>query len=215
MATPVSPTPSEDRTQYWRRVLRPLFWWLLLVLVLFGIHTHQRLMEKTRLNFTATLAGHMPFPEDVATFDGQPAFSGQNISLGNHQFTVTHPKGETFSTNLFVWYGTHNFGTIDLKRTMGTLTVTANPPADFLTIRGPEWSVTLTNSAGLTRTVPTDAYDIEVRYPHWQKNYTTGVFANQTAFCTIAPHFGGLQLGCNQTDATFQMQGSDGQLVGC
>jgi hypothetical protein len=105
MATPVSPTPSEDRTQYWRRVLRPLFWWLLLVLVLFGIHTHQRLMEKTRLNFNATLAGHMPFPEDVATFDGQPAFSGQNISLGNHQFTVTHPKGETFSTNLFVWYG--------------------------------------------------------------------------------------------------------------
>ena len=91
MATPVSPTPSEDRTQYWRRVLRPLFWWLLLVL--FGIHTHQRLMEKTRLNFTATLAGHMPFPEDVATFDGQPAFNGQNIPLGNHQFTVTQPKG--------------------------------------------------------------------------------------------------------------------------
>ena len=215
MATPVSPTPSEDRTQYWRRVLRPLFWWLLLVLVLFGIHTHQRLMEKTRLNFTAPLAGHMPFPEDVATFDGQPAFSGQNIPLGNHQFTVTQPKGETFSTNLFVWYGAHNFGTIDLKRTMGILTVTANPPADYLVIRGPEWSVTLTNSAGLTRTVPTDVYGIEVRYPHWQKNYTAGVYANQTAFCTIAPHFGGLQLGCNQTDATFQMQGLDGQLVGC
>lgn len=213
MATPVSPTPSEDRTQYWRRVLRPLFWWLLLVLVLFGIHTHQRLMEKTRLNFTATLAGHMPFPEDVATFDGQPAFSGQNIPLGNHQFTVTQPKGETFSTNLFVWYGAHNFGTIDLKRTMGILTVTANPPADYLVIRGPEWSVTLTNSAGLTRTVPTDVYGIEVRYPHWQKNYTAGVYANQTAFCTIAPHFGGLQLGCNQADATFQMQDADGQWV--
>ena len=96
---------------------------------------------------------------------------------------------------------------------MGILTVTANPPADYLVIRGPEWSVTLTNSAGLTRTVPTDVYGIEVRYPHWQKNYTAGVYANQTAFCTIAPHFGGLQLGCNQADATFQMQDADGQWV--
>jgi hypothetical protein len=102
MATPVSPTLSESRMQYWRRVLRPLFWWLLLVLVLYGIRTHQRLMEKTRLNFTATLAGQTPFPEAVTTFDGKPIFSGQNIPLGNHQFTVMHPKGETFSTNFFV-----------------------------------------------------------------------------------------------------------------
>ena len=110
-----------------KHVLRPLFWWLILVLVLYGIRTHQRLMEITRLNFNVTLQGQAIFSN--TTFDGKPAFSGQKIPLGNHTFTVTHPKGETFSTDMFIWYGEHDLGTIDLKRTMGTLSVTANPPA--------------------------------------------------------------------------------------
>jgi PEGA domain len=182
------------------------------VLVLFGIRTHQRWMEQTRLEFTVTLQGQ-PNYDATITFDGKPATSGQKISLGSHIFTVTHPKGESFSTNLFVWYGEHDFGRIDLKRTMGTLTVTADPPADRLIIRGPEWSLTLTTSAGLTKLVPTDAYEIEAEYPHWQKKYEAAVFANQTAPCTIAPHFGGLKLGCNQSDATYQLLTLGGQLV--
>ena len=71
----------------------------------------------------------------------------------------------------------------------------------------------LTNSTGVTQSVPTGTYAVEVRYPHWQKNYSVIVAPNQTASCPIAPHFGGLQLGCNQTDATFQMQDADGQWV--
>ena len=212
MATQNTLTPPESRAHYWRRVLRPLFWWLLLVLVLYGIRTHQRLMEKTRLNFTVTLGGGQMSMLDQAstTFDGKPLSSGEKIPLGNHQFVVTHPKGVTYTANLFIWYGAHNLGTIDLKRTMGTLSVIADPPADWLLIRGPEWSVVLTNSAGLTQSVPTDVYTVEVRYPHWQKNYSASVFANQTASCPIVPHFGGLKLDCNQTDATFQVLGPDG-----
>jgi hypothetical protein len=213
MSTPTPSAPLESRPRYWRRVLRPLSWWLLLMLVLYGIRTHQRWMEKTRLNFTATLAGQTPFPEATATFDGKPIFSGQQIPLGHHQFAVTHPKGESYSTNLFIWYGAHNFGTIGLKRTMGILAVTTDPPADSLVIRGPEWSVALTNSSGLTKSVPTDVYEIEAEYPRWQKKNEANVFANQTTPCNIAPHFGGLQLGGNQSDATFQLQAADGQLV--
>ena len=194
-----------------KHVLRPLFWWLILVLALYGIRTHQRLMEKTRLNFNVTLQGQAT--EASATFDGKPAYNGQKIPLGNHTFAITHPKGESFSTNLSIWYGEHNLGTIDLKRTMGTLSVSADPPADLLVIRGPEWSVTLTNSSGLTQIVPTDVYNIEAEYPHWTKTYSANVFANQTANYAIAPHFGGLKLGCNQSDATFQLQTADGQQV--
>ena len=151
-----------------------------------------------------------PHYEAVTTFDGKPIVSGQNISLGNHTFTVTLPKGETYSSQMFVWYGDHNLGTIDLKRTMGTLAVSADPPAPFIYIRGPEWSVTLTNSSGVTQSVPTDEYTVEADYPHWQKSDTTTVIANQTTTYPIAPHFGGLQLGCNQTDATYQLQTADG-----
>ena len=190
-----------------------MFWWGLIVLVLLGIHTHQLWMEKTRITFNATLAGQTPALAATATFDGQLIFSGQKIPLGRHWFEVTHPKGETFSTNLFIWYGAHNFGTIDLKRTMGTLLVTADPPADFLVIHGPEWSKTLTDSSGLDQLVPTDIYEIEARYPHWQKKYTVSVYAHQTSPCSFAPHFGGLKLGCNQSDAMYDLQAADGQWV--
>jgi len=186
------------------RILRPLFWWLILVLVLYGIRTHQRLMEKTRLDFTVTMQGQ-PHYEASTTFDGKPIISGQKISLGNHTFTVTLTKGETFSTNMFVWYGEHNLGTIDLKRTMGTLSVTADPPAPFIFIRGPEWSVTLTNSSGLTQSVPTDQYTVESRYTHWDRTDNVTVFAGSTASRPIAPRFGAVQLSCNQSDATFQL----------
>jgi tetratricopeptide (TPR) repeat protein len=193
-----------------KHVLRPLFWWLILVLVLYGIRTHQRLMETTRLEFTVTMQGQ-PHYEATATFDGTLIISGQKISLGNHTFTVTLPKGEPFSTNLFVWYGDHNLGTIDLKRTMGTLSVTADPPAPFVFIRGPEWSATLTNSSGLTQSVPTDQYTVESRYAHWGHADNVTVFAGTTAAWRIAPQLGAVQLSCNQPDASFQLLTLDGQ----
>ena len=213
MATPNSSAPRETRAGYWRRVLRPLFWWLLLVLVLFGIRTHQRLMEKTQLNFTATLAGQMPFPADLATFDGQPIFSGQNITLGNHQFTVTQPKGESFATNFFVWYGAQNFGNIDLKRTMGTLVVNANPPAPVLSIHGPEFDVELTNSPGMTSSVPTDRYVIMSRYAHWSRSDEASVSSGMTTTWPISPRLGAAQITCNEADATGQFLQADGQVI--
>jgi tetratricopeptide (TPR) repeat protein len=192
-----------------KHVLRPLFWWLLLVLVLYGIRTHQRLMEKTRLEFTVTMQGQ-PHYEANTTFDGKPIVSGQKIPLGNHTFAVTLAKGEPFSTNMFVWYGDHNLGAIDLKRTMGTLSITADPPAPFIFIHGPEWSVTLTNSSGLTQSVPTDQYTIESRYAHWGRADAVTVFSGTTAALRIAPRLGAVQLSCNQSDATFQLLTLDG-----
>lgn len=186
-----------------RHVLHPLFWWFILVLVLYGIRTNQRLLEKTRLNFSVTMQGQAV--NATATFDGQPAVSGQKISLGNHTFAVAYPKGETFSTNMSVWYGEHNLGTIDLKRATGTLAVTADPPAPLILIAGPEWSVTLTNSSGLTTNVPTDQYTVESRYAHWGRSDEVTVFAGTTANWRIAPQLGAVRLSCNHSDATFQL----------
>ncbi len=210
MATQLPAESFESRPRFWRRALRPLLWWALLVLVLYGIRTHQRLMEKTRLNFAVTMQGQ-PLYGAAAMLDGKMAIDGQRLSLGSHTFSLTHSKGESFSTNLHIWYGGQNLGSIDLKRAMGTLSVTADPPTDWLMIRGSEWSVTLTNSSGLTKTVPTDQYEIEAGYPHWRKSSVATVFANQTTPCNIAPHFGRLQLNCNQTDATFQLETADGR----
>jgi hypothetical protein len=183
------------------------------VLVLFGIHTHQLWMEKTRLNFTVTLNGQSPFPEAVATFDDKPIFSGDKISLGHHQFVITHPQGESFSTNLMIWYGGQNLGTIDLKRTMSVLSVSVNPPAPVLYIHGPEFDVTLTNSSGMTSSVPTDQYVIASRYAHWARSDDVMVSRGMPTTWTITPRLGAAQITCNETDAVGQFMQADGQPI--
>lgn len=194
------PEKSDRRTL---RTFRPLLWWFLLVLVLYGIRTHQRLMEKTRINFEVSLQGRAV--DATASLDGLPAINGQNISLGSHKFTITHPKGETYATNFFNWYGLHDLGTIDLKRAMGTLVVTVDPPAPWLSVRGPECSVTLTNSSGLTQSVPTDQYVVESRYAHWGSADDVTVAVGMATAWRVAPRLGAVQLSCNQTDASFQL----------
>lgn len=215
MATQNTTTPPESRAHYWRRVLRPLFWWLLLVLVLYGIRTHQRWMEKTRLNFTVTLGGgQLPFLDQATTtFDGKPISSGDKIPLGNHQFVVTYPKGETYTANLSIWYGPHDLGTIDMKRTLSVLAVSANPPAPLIYIRGPEFDVTLTNSSGMTSSMPTDRYVIMSRYAHWSRSDDVTVSRNMPTTWTITPRLGAAQITCNETDAVGQLTQADGQLV--
>ncbi len=200
---------SENRSQQQWRIVRPLVWWLFLVLVMFGIRTHQRLMEKTRLNFSVSLQGQAIGA--TATLDGKPIFSGQNISLGSHQLVISGPKADAYSTNLFIWYGEHNLGDIALKRTLGNLTVTVTPSAQRLIIRGPEWSVTLRNSSGTNVSVPTDNYDVEADFQHSQERSEVVVAAFFSSPLHIAPRFGSVQLGCNQPDASYQFQDSGGQ----
>jgi len=216
---------SESRTRYFLRVLRPLFWWFLLVLILFGIRTHQRLMEKTRLYFNLTMqgkeerylqslldAGETPFGA-TATFDGKTILAGQKIPLGHHTFTITHPKTEPFSTNLFIWYGAHDFGTIDLKRAKGTLVVIVDPPAPLLSVEGPEYSMTSTNSPGLNASIPTDQYTVTARYRHSEWRQSVAVFANTINPLKVAPRFGSLQLTCDQSGATYQLLRLNDELV--
>ena len=203
---------GQPQTGAWKRILFPLILWILFTLVLYGIKTHERWMEKTRLNFTLTLQGQPLFGATI-TLDGKPATSGQRIALGSHTFVVTHPKAEPYSTNFSIHYGGLDLGSVDLKRSVGTLSLAADPPADGLRIRGPEWSVSLTNSCGVTDSVPTDAYEISVVYPHWRKSYEITIYAGETAPLTVAPHFGGLELTCNQSDAAFELQAVDGQTV--
>jgi hypothetical protein len=208
VGTAVSPA-NEKRFQHWLRVLRPLSWWVLLVLVLYGIRLHQLWSEQTRLVFSVSLQGQPLLNEASATLDGERATSGQHIAIGSHTFQVTHPKGETFSINWFNWYGEHKLGNIDLKRTKGTLAIAVDPPAPLLSIRGPEWSLTLSNCYGMTSSVPTDLYTVESKYAHWERADEVSVVFGGTATWRIAPRLGAVQLSCNQSNATFQLLALD------
>ncbi len=162
-------------------------------------------MSQTRLAFTVSLEGQECYPEPAATLDGKFASSGQLISLGRHQLVVRHPKGEAFATNLSTWYGGHDLGKIDLKRSKGTLAVSADPPAPLLLIQGPEFSLRLTNSVGISISVPTDDYVVEAQYRHWEKGQQARVSPSVTNTLAIAPKFGALEFVCNQSEATFRL----------
>src|SRR2546430_1194612 len=94
---------GEKRFRQPLRVLRPLAWWLILVLVLYAYRTHQRLLEQTVLRFSPVLQGRSVDYEASASIDGRRISSGERIPLGWHAFSISHPKAEMYSTNLFIW----------------------------------------------------------------------------------------------------------------
>ena len=67
----------------WLRGVRPLLWWLLLVLVLYVIHLIGQLLDETRLYYSISLNGQPPqYPVSI-TLDGFPVHSGDNFSPGS------------------------------------------------------------------------------------------------------------------------------------
>ncbi len=191
------------------RVLRPLYWWLLLVLVLFGIRSHERLMEKTRLSFKVTLEGRPVEFEAVARLDGYPISNGRGISLGPHVFKLGHAKAEAFSTNLFTFYGGHDLGTIDLKRATGTLQVSLNRPAKNLTVRGPEWKLDLKDTSGGTWVVPTDRYEVEAQFAYSSERDSVVVSANAASTVRIAPGVGTVHVISSHSSTSFRLSGKN------
>ena len=115
----------------------------------------------------------------------------------------------SFSTNLFIWYGEHDLGEIALTRGTGVLSLDVRPPAMLLTIRGPEFSTTLSNSTGLTSPVPTDAYSVEAHYGHWREDKQVTVAAGATSTVQFSPSLGDIELSCNQADARFRLVTAD------
>lgn len=195
------------------RVLRPFLWWLLLVLVLAGIHWNSVMLERTRLYFSTSLNGQ-PVPYLITeTLDGRPTASGDRIFLGKHHFEITSPQTDPITMDLSIWYGRHDLGDIHLKRSTGTLSVSAVPAAQWITIQGSEFSTSLSNSSGANLTVPTDTYAVNVQYPHWNGSQTASVARDATAPVAFSPRFGALHITCNRDGATFQLRDSNGQNI--
>lgn len=203
----------ETRAGYWRRILRPLLWWLLLVLVLFAIHQHQLAMERTRIYFSVTLYETNALADAVAVLDERPVATGDNLSLGSHHLTITHPKVETFTTNFSGWYGRHDLGTIKLKRAMGTLNVNAEPAAKWITISGPEFSLTLSNSTGTNLVVPTDTYHVSAQYARWAETRDLTVTAGNGTPCGFNPQLGAVSVTCNALPAGYEMLAANGNFL--
>ena len=205
-------TTAKQRPRSWQRVLRPLLWWVVLVLVLYAHRSHERLLLNTRLSVVPWLGNRSVGNEAQLKLDGRFFSSGEQIPLGWHSLSVSHPRADQFVTNLFMWYGRRDLGRIDLKRAVSTLAVAAEPPAALLRIRGSEFSATYTNSAGMTSAVPTDRYTIEAEYAYWRGTEDAVVAAGRTTSRRFAPRMGGLRLTSNRPETGFKLEAELGHV---
>src|SRR5437870_5770154 len=98
-------SPGQQEKPRPKGALRPFLWSGLLILVLFSIRLHQRLMSETFIAFNVAFEGQSITSGFEARCDGQSIYSVQPIQLGTHRLTVTHPKGVSFATNFFAFYG--------------------------------------------------------------------------------------------------------------
>ena len=203
---------SRKRQRHWMRALRPLVWWAVFVLLLFAYHTHERLSEQTRINFRVDLEGKPVGYEASATLDGRRLTSGEQVSLGTHQFAVSHQKAESFSTNLFIWYGERDLGAISLKRTRGILALEAKPPVTRLSIVGAEFSMTFTNCTGVTSSIPTDVYRVDAHWANHDETKQVTVTSGTMSSLRLAPPLGAVTLESNPSGA--MVTGSEGSTLG-
>jgi tetratricopeptide (TPR) repeat protein len=208
---PHAMSKSIPSSLHWRRALRPFLWWGIMVLLMFAYRAHQNWSARTCVFLNPTLKGNQVWADATAALDGEEfglfPSQGQKVSIGWHSLRITHPKAKPYLTNLFIWYGVNDLGQIALERATGILLVSANPPAPRIEIRGPEFSMTLTNTPGITSSVPTDAYVIEALYKYWQRRDEVTVFADQGVTPSFAPRMGTLEITASHSDAVYQLLG--------
>lgn len=184
-----------------------------MVLLMLAYRTHQKWNAQTSILFDPELNGSRVWIEASATLDDQAYSSGRQVNIGWHTLTVTHPKTKSYRTNLFVWYGANDLGAIALERATGTLAISANPGARLLEIRGPEFSLRLTNTAGMTSSVPTDRYIVEATYPYWRDSGQVAVEPDGYAAKSFAPKLGTLHIAVSHADAYFEILGDKDRLI--
>ena len=150
--------------------------------------------------------------EASVTLDGRPFVGGARVGLGHHQFVVSHPKSGSISTNIFILYGPHDLWAISLKRVRGVLALKVEPPATKLSVVGPEFSVTLTNSAGVTLSVPTDVYRVDGHWANYEETKQVTVASGTIGSLRLAPPLGAVTFESDPSGASVIR--SDGRNLG-
>lgn len=197
----------------WKRLqrgLRPLTWWIIFVLLLYVLRTHDRLHSETSINFAVALEGQsLQRGQYEAYLDGNRIDTEAAVPLGQHRLLVKQAKAEPFETKVFLWYGENLQDEIDLVRMRGTLAVSLDLPAERILVSGPEMRFVLTNSTGFTASVPSDHYTIETRYPFSRDRAQVYVGQNYVISRKLAHRFGAVKIEGNQSDISYELLGTN------
>lgn len=204
---------KKPRWQAWLRVCVPLLLWCVLALILAGLQLRRHLLQRTRLHGSVSFnikGEEQPFE---VLLDSKPFRFGEQVSLGYHTLSVTAAKAVRLQTNFHSWYGKRDLGKITLNRALGTMVISAEPPAPKLIIKGAEFSTVLTNCAGFTSSVPTGDYVVEGLHKYWRYEDSVLIVADKTTVQKIAPRFGSLAIAGSHPGIQFKLWDDESRLI--
>lgn len=185
---------------------RPVFWWLVASIFLLLIDWHLRALDRTILQFAVSIEGQRVTPGRYrVTADGRTIQNGGKIPLGWCDIEIQGEGTEVFTTNMFVWYGPHHLGRIDLAFSRGTLELTFDPPASSFTLKGDHATIEREQSTGETMQLPTGEYTLQANFGDHTERETIHVRRDARIQHQVEVNLGGVTVESDPAGARFQM----------
>lgn len=145
----------------------------------------------------------------AATVGERPVKSGEAAGLGWREFRVAMADAAPFCTNVFIWYGLNDLGRVELAHHRGEMRLTIEPVAKAVWLAGPYHRISLTNTPGMTSSVPVGKYEGRVVFDHFEERIELAVASNQVCARAMRPAVSRLRLASEPAGAKFQLTGID------
>jgi tetratricopeptide (TPR) repeat protein len=187
------------------KVLRPLLCWFFFSAVLLVWRYHQQQERKATLQFSVTIENRKERPFYRAELNGTHFNPGEHSGLGRKTLNISAADAESFSTNLFVWYGGKDLGHIILKRSRGTLDLKVVPGAKRVSVAGLEASKDFTNVNHESLSLPTGHYKVHAQFERFNIERAVEITAHKTNIVVIDPGLTAVALSSFPTNAEFEL----------
>lgn len=190
------------------RAFAPFLLWCCLALSVVAWDVHRKIAAGTKLTFRILVEGEQTRRAISVTLDGTDFESGQRVSMGRRTLSIDARGLEPFERTFQVWFGEHDLGDIDLKRSRGTLTIAAEPQPRAIRVTGPEFDNTTTNREAKFVALLIGDYTIRADFGLFSEERRIEVKRNEEARAEFRPAVGALALTARPTNASFRLAGT-------
>lgn len=207
MAEDSAQSIQEPARVRYSRAFRPLSCWLLISAGMLAWDYHRTHAPRTTLKFDVRIDGKtVSNPRSYSASVGKsPVESGSVAPIGWRTLQVAMPDAEPVQKSLFIWYGENEAGDVDLNWNRGVLELKIEPSARLVQLTGPHHSFSLTNSSGITVSIPVGSYKIASVFEHVREQHEVRVGHNETNLFVIKPNLGTVRVSSDPTGGTFRL----------
>ena len=197
--------PSAPSRPTFVRAFRPFWITASIGAVLLASDYHARHAPSTYLTLDVTVDSEPPEDSSAVTVNGESLFGGMVAAkVGWRSVIVSAPDADPWKTSRFVWYDRNPLGTIDLKRSRGTVLLHPSPPPALISLSGKYGS--FSNSTGFFTNVPAGRYTAGFVYtPELVHYLDVRVIGNQVTTNALTNSIGALELAATTNEVGFSL----------